>query len=84
VKTGSALLDAPGPAGSIVVGEHFLVEHAPLKASSAGTVIVEARRHVLDFGEMMPAEIAEFGSLVHRLVPAVKAATGWSGSTSWR
>jgi diadenosine tetraphosphate (Ap4A) HIT family hydrolase len=30
----------------------------------------------LDFGEMTPAETADFGSLLHRLVPAVKAATG--------
>ena len=76
LKTGSELLDAPLPGGYIVEGEHFLVEHAPLQSSSAGTVIVEARRHLLDFGEMTPAESAEFGSLLHRLVPAVKAATG--------
>jgi diadenosine tetraphosphate (Ap4A) HIT family hydrolase len=76
LKTGSGLLDVPVPGGYIVEGEQFLVEHAPLRSSSAGTVIVEARRHVLDFGEMTPIEIAEFGSLVHRLVPAVKAATG--------
>jgi diadenosine tetraphosphate (Ap4A) HIT family hydrolase len=56
--------------------ECFLVEHAPLQSSSAGTVIVEARRHLLDFGEMNPDELTEFGSIVHRLVPAVKAATG--------
>ncbi|MGB7052953.1 MAG: hypothetical protein WBG41_15425 [Acidimicrobiales bacterium] len=56
--------------------EHYLVEHAPLKSASAGTVIVQARRHLLDFGEMTPAETADFGSLLHRLVPAVKAATG--------
>jgi diadenosine tetraphosphate (Ap4A) HIT family hydrolase len=37
---------------------------------------VEARRHLLDFGEMTAAELAEFGSVAHRLVPAVKAATG--------
>jgi hypothetical protein len=30
----------------------------------------------LDFGEMTQAETADFGSLLHRLVPAVKAATG--------
>src|ERR1700684_2481710 len=76
LKTGSELLDAPRPSGYIVEGEHFLVEHAPLKSSSAGTVIVEARRHLLDFGEMTPAESAELGPLLHRLVPAVKAATG--------
>jgi diadenosine tetraphosphate (Ap4A) HIT family hydrolase len=76
LKTGSALLDVPLPGGYIVEGEHFLVEDAPLQSSSAGTVIVEARRHLLDFGEMTTTELAEFGSLVHRLVPAVKSATG--------
>jgi diadenosine tetraphosphate (Ap4A) HIT family hydrolase len=76
LKTGSELLDAPIPGGYIVEGEHFLVEHAPLKSSSAGTVIVEARRHLLDFGEMTSTESAELGSVLHRLVPAVKAATG--------
>jgi diadenosine tetraphosphate (Ap4A) HIT family hydrolase len=76
LKTGSALLDAPRPGGYIVEGEQFLVEHAPLQESSAGTVIVEARRHLLDFGEMTPAELAELGSVLHRLIPAVKAATG--------
>ena len=42
-KTGSGLLDAPIPGGYVVEGEHFLVEHAPLQSSGAGTVIVEAR-----------------------------------------
>jgi diadenosine tetraphosphate (Ap4A) HIT family hydrolase len=69
-------LDGPGPSGYIVEGEHFLVEHAPLQESSAGTVILEARRHLLDFGEMTPTESAEVGPLLHRLVPAIKAATG--------
>src|SRR5580692_3938036 len=73
LKTGSVLLDAPRPGGYIVEGANFLVEHAPVQESSAGTVIVESRRHVLDFGEMTAAELAEFGSTVHRLVPAVKA-----------
>jgi diadenosine tetraphosphate (Ap4A) HIT family hydrolase len=76
LKTGSGLLDAPRPGGYVVDGEHFLVEHAPLQESSAGTVIVEARRHLLDFGEMTPAESAELGSVLHRLIPAIKAATG--------
>ena len=76
LTTGSKLLDVPRPGGYIVEGEHFAVEHAPLQESSAGTVIFEARRHVLDFGEMTPAELAEFGSVIHRLIPAIKAATG--------
>jgi diadenosine tetraphosphate (Ap4A) HIT family hydrolase len=52
------------------------VEHAPLQESSAGTVIVEARRHLLDFGDMTPAESAELGPILHRIIPAIKAATG--------
>jgi diadenosine tetraphosphate (Ap4A) HIT family hydrolase len=76
LKTGSELLDAPRPGGYIVEDEHFVVEHAPLQESSAGTVIVEARRHLLDFGEMTHTESAELGSVLHRLVPAIKAATG--------
>jgi hypothetical protein len=78
------LLDSGRPGGYIVEGEHFLAEHAPLQESSAGTVILEARRHLLDFGDMTPAELAEFGSTAHRLVPAIKAATGSSASISWR
>ncbi|HTX25933.1 MAG TPA: hypothetical protein VME19_02810 [Streptosporangiaceae bacterium] len=76
LKTGSELLDVPRPGGYIVEGEHFLAEHAPLQESSAGTVILEVRRHVLDWGEMTPAELAEFGAVARRLVPAIKAATG--------
>jgi diadenosine tetraphosphate (Ap4A) HIT family hydrolase len=76
LKTGSALLDVPIPGGYIVEDEHFLVEHAPLQESSAGTVIVEARRHLLDFGDMTPTESADLGPLLHRLIPAIKAATG--------
>jgi diadenosine tetraphosphate (Ap4A) HIT family hydrolase len=76
LKTGSKLLDVPRPGGYIVEGEHFVAEHAPLQESSAGTVIFEARRHLLDFGDMTPDELAEFGSVIHRLIPAIKGATG--------
>src|SRR6202789_1191652 len=76
LKTGSALLDAPRPGGYVVEGEHFLVEHAPLQESSAGTVIVEARAHLRDFGERATAEGAERGSVLPRLIPAITAATG--------
>src|ERR1700733_12750170 len=79
LKTGSELLDVPIPGGYVVKGEHFVVEHAPLQESSAGTVIVEARRHLLDFGEMAPTKSTELGSILHRLSPAIKAATAVEG-----
>jgi diadenosine tetraphosphate (Ap4A) HIT family hydrolase len=64
------------PAGFIVEGKHFVVEHAPVNLARAGTLIVASRRHLLDFAEMTPAESAELGSLLKRLVPALKATTG--------
>jgi diadenosine tetraphosphate (Ap4A) HIT family hydrolase len=68
-------LEASPTGGYIVEGKYFLVEHAPLKMSHVGTVIIESRRHLLDFGEMTSAESTEFGSIMKRLVPAVKAVT---------
>ncbi|HEV7957916.1 MAG TPA: hypothetical protein VGP11_00495 [Acidimicrobiales bacterium] len=73
--TASALLDAPTPGGYVLESEYYLVEHAPIEESSAGTLIIEARRHLLDFGDMTRAESDEFGSILHRLVPAIKAVT---------
>jgi diadenosine tetraphosphate (Ap4A) HIT family hydrolase len=69
-------METPPTGGYIVEGKYFLVEHAPLKMSHVGTVIIQARRHLLDFGEMSSAESTEFGSIMRRLVPAVKAVTG--------
>jgi diadenosine tetraphosphate (Ap4A) HIT family hydrolase len=51
-------------------------KHAPLQESSEGTVILESMRHLLDFADMNPNELAELGQILHKLVPAVKAATG--------
>ena len=69
-------IEPPPTGGYIVEGKYFLVEHAPLKMSHVGTVIIQSRRHLLDFGEMTSAESTEFGSIMRRLVPAVKAVTG--------
>jgi diadenosine tetraphosphate (Ap4A) HIT family hydrolase len=76
LTTGSQLLDYPPPGGYIVEREHFLAEHAPLQESSAGTVIVESRRHLLDFADMNQAELSELGQILRGLVPAIKTVTG--------
>jgi diadenosine tetraphosphate (Ap4A) HIT family hydrolase len=68
-------IEAPPAGGYIVEGKYFLVEHAPLKMSHVGTVIIQSRRHLLDFGDMNSAESTEFGSIMRKLVPAVKAVT---------
>jgi diadenosine tetraphosphate (Ap4A) HIT family hydrolase len=60
----------------IIEGKHFFVGHAPLAISIAGTLIVQSKRHLLDFGEMTSAESAELGSILRRLIPAIKEVTG--------
>jgi hypothetical protein len=84
LKTGSELLDAPMPGGYVVEGEHFLVEPAPLQESSAGTVIVEARWHLLDFGEMTPTESADLGPFSIGSFRRPRLPPESSASTSWR
>ena len=84
LKTGSALLDSGRPGGYMVEGEHFLAEHAPLQESSAGTVIFEARRHLLDFGEMTQPRVpnsvrSSTGSFRRSRLPRESSA-----SISWR
>jgi hypothetical protein len=69
LKSESELLDAPRPNGHVIEGEHFLAEHGPLQSSSPGTVIVQVRRHLLDFGDMRPVESGGLGSFLHRLKP---------------
>jgi diadenosine tetraphosphate (Ap4A) HIT family hydrolase len=69
-------IQPPPSGGCVVEGKYFLVEHAPFKMSHAGTVIIQSRRRLLDFGEMTSAESTEFGSIMRGFVPAVKAVTG--------
>jgi diadenosine tetraphosphate (Ap4A) HIT family hydrolase len=65
------------PGGYLYEDEHWQVGHAMTEwTSEAGSVIVEARRHVLDFADFTDAEAASFGALMRRLYPAIKHATG--------
>jgi diadenosine tetraphosphate (Ap4A) HIT family hydrolase len=42
--------------------------------STPGTLLVEARRHFLDYGEMRASEGAELGLILRRLFPTIKRA----------
>ena len=48
-----------------------------------GLVILEARRHFLDVGEMNAAEAATFGPVLQRLTAAVHAVTGADRVYTW-
>ena len=65
------------PGGYVYDDERWLVGHASTEwATEPGTVIIEARRHVLDFADFTDIEAASFGELLRRLYPAIKEATG--------
>jgi len=63
------------PGGYVYEGKHFAVCHSPLNMGSTGTMLVESRRHFLDFGEMRQNEGAELAGILRRLFPAMKRAT---------
>ena len=64
------------PPGEYIYNErHFAICHAPRNIGTAGTMIVESRRHFLDFGEMTSIEGVGLTELLRRLFPAIKQAT---------
>ena len=64
------------PGGYLYEDGHFLVCHAPATMAVPGTLIVESRRHYLDFPEMMPTESAGNGPLLAQLYAAIKRVVG--------
>lgn len=61
--------EAPG--GRILTTDLWLVEHC-IGPLPLGTLVLKPRRHVLAFSDLQPAEVAEFGPLLHSLSTAVK------------
>ncbi len=67
---------AAPPGGYLYEDAHFRVCHAPAAISVAGTLLVESRRHVLDFAEMTPEEAAGYGLLLAHLYRVMKDTLG--------
>jgi diadenosine tetraphosphate (Ap4A) HIT family hydrolase len=68
--------EAAPPGGYLYEDAQFLVGHAPAAMAVPGTLIVESRRHLLDFTEMTPEETASYGPLLGKLYAAIKRAVG--------
>lgn len=60
------------PGGYFYEDEHWKVCHTPAESSLLGTLIVEARRHYLDFAEMTTSEAESYGYLLRRLYIILK------------
>ena len=68
--------EATPPGGYLYVDKCFLVCHAPAAMAVAGTLIIESRRHYLDFIEMTPEEGVSYGPLLGKAYAAIKRSIG--------
>lgn len=64
------------PGGYVYEDEWWQVAHAPLEEGGPGTLIVESKRHFLDFAEMYSLEAQTYGVLLRRLYRALYRVTG--------
>jgi diadenosine tetraphosphate (Ap4A) HIT family hydrolase len=55
---------------------HWMVCHAPVDKGPLGTLLIESRRHVLDFGDFNEEESRSFGSLARRIYTALRPMLG--------
>ncbi len=68
--------EAAPPGGYIYEDDHWMVCHAPPGKGPLGTLFIESKRHVLDFGEFSAAEAASFGRLARAIYTALKTLIG--------
>jgi diadenosine tetraphosphate (Ap4A) HIT family hydrolase len=64
------------PGGYIYEDEHWMVCHFPAEQSALGQLVIESKRHFLDFSEMTDEEARSYGFLVKKLYLALKQITG--------
>jgi diadenosine tetraphosphate (Ap4A) HIT family hydrolase len=64
------------PGGYVVDDEHWRVSHGPTPYWPAGTLLVEAKRHFLDYADMTADEAAAIGPLIQGLVGPLRESTG--------
>lgn len=66
---------AERPAEYLALGDHFVVRHSA-ETRILGYLVLESRRHILDYGEMSQAESDALGSRLRALVQAIRTVTG--------
>ncbi|MBP1993051.1 HIT family protein [Paenibacillus eucommiae] len=64
------------PGGYIYEDEHWMVCHFPAEQSVVGQLVIESKRHFLDFADMTDEEAASYGFLVKKLYAFIKQITG--------
>ncbi len=69
-------LELVPPGGYIHEDEYWMVCHADTKWGPLGTLLIESRRHFLDYSEMTSEESTSLGGLLKRVYQALRELTG--------
>lgn len=64
------------PGGYIYEDEHWMVCHFFADHSVPGQLVIESKRHILDFSDMTDGEAHSYGLLVKKIYSAIKQVTG--------
>lgn len=67
---------ASPPGGYIYEDTYWKVCHAPVDKGPPGTLLIESKRHFLDFAEINTDEAASYGVLLKNLYIALKSQLG--------
>ena len=59
------------PGGYIYNDEYWMVCHAPVNMGPLGTLMIEARRHYLDYADMTEEEAQSYGRILKKVYKAV-------------
>ncbi|WP_414858893.1 HIT family protein, partial [Paenibacillus sp. Soil787] len=63
------------PGGYIYEDEYWMVCHFPAQQSILGRIVLESKRHFLDFSQMTEEEASSYGVLLKKLYSAIKEVT---------
>ena len=58
------------PGGYLYEDEHWMVCHAPVTMGPLGTLLVEAKRHYLDYADMTDKEAKSYGEILRKVYRA--------------
>lgn len=64
-------LEPTPPGGYIYEDEHWMVCHAPVNMGPLGTLLIEAKRHFLDYADMTDEESGSYGRILRKVYEAV-------------
>lgn len=68
-------LEAAPPGGYIYEDEHWMVCHAPVNMGPLGTLLIESKRHFLDYAEMTTEETATLTPLKKKIYNILRTNT---------